>query len=124
MLIECKDCLRSISEHAGRCPHCGCPVHPASSPPNGEQTPDHTPPKSKAAAAILSIICCGVGIHRYYLGHFREGTIYLIFTFISIVTGELGIGFVIAIVLGIASLVDFFRIISGDLKDSKGNVLR
>ena len=26
MLVECEDCGREVSDRAGRCPHCGCPI--------------------------------------------------------------------------------------------------
>jgi TM2 domain-containing membrane protein YozV len=132
MLIQCADCLRSISINADRCPHCGCPASLSRhAPPRREAgstddttAPSHGEPKSKAIAAILAILCCGVGIHRYYLGHFKEGTFYLIATFVGIVTYGVAVGFLIGVITVILSLVDFCRILSGDLKDASGQPLR
>ena len=130
MLIQCRDCGKSISSSASTCPSCGCPVsesinnQPKIQQVGGNGAPVGHEPKSKAVAAILSILCCGVGIHRFYLGDFKGGTAYLIALFVSMITMAFAIGWVIMIVADIICFVDFFKIISGNMRDSNGNPLR
>ena len=63
--------------------------------------------KSKITAILLCFFLGGLGIHRFYLGYTLIGVIQLL-TF--------G-GFLIW------AIVDFIRLITGSLKDSKGNDL-
>lgn len=71
------------------------------------QSLDRFGDKSLAVAAILCFFLGGFGAHRFYLGKIGTGILYL-FTF-----GLFGIG----------ALVDFFLIITGAMRDSKGEQL-
>ena len=63
--------------------------------------------KSKTVAAILCWFLGVLGIHRFYLGYTLYGVIQLL---------TLG-------GLGIWTLIDFIRILTGSLKDSQENDL-
>ena len=63
--------------------------------------------KSKTVAAILCWFLGVLGIHRFYLGYTLYGVIQLL---------TLG-------GLGIWTLIDFIRILTGSLKDPQGNDL-
>ena len=63
--------------------------------------------KSKITAILLCFFLGGLGIHRFYLGYTLIGVIQLL-TFGGVL---------------IWAFVDFIRLITGSLKDSKGNDL-
>ena len=73
----------------------------------GDATTSAAGNKSKTTALLLCLFLGGIGVHRFYLGYTLFGVIQL-FT--------LG-GF------GIWTLIDFVRLITGDLKDPQGNNL-
>ena len=73
----------------------------------GDATTPAASNKSKTTALLLCLFLGGIGVHRFYLGYTLFGVIQLL-TF----------G-----VLGIWTLIDFVRLITGDLKDSQGNDL-
>ncbi len=60
--------------------------------------------KSKTTALLLCLFLGGIGIHRFYLGYTLFGVIQLL-TFGG---------------LGIWTLIDFVRLITGSLKDHEG----
>jgi hypothetical protein len=61
--------------------------------------------KSQVTALILAILIGGLGIHRFYLGYTWQGVVQLL---------TLG-------GLGIWSLIDLIRIITGDLQPKDGS---
>jgi TM2 domain-containing membrane protein YozV len=66
--------------------------------------PDADGNKSQVAAALLCFFLGGLGIHRFYLGYTWQGVVQLL------TAGGLGIW----------ALIDFVRIITGDLKPKNG----
>lgn len=72
-------------------------------------TPESKPQKDKVVAALLALFLGGLGIHRFYLGHNREGFLYLIFfwTYIPAI-----IGIIDAIVYATAGELKWKRICS------------
>lgn len=64
--------------------------------------------KSQVTAILLAFFCGSFGIHRFYLGYKTEGIIQLL---------TLG-------GCGIWSLIDFIRIIMGDLKPKNGEYIK
>lgn len=68
---------------------------------------------------IIAILLCFflgfLGIHSFYLGNKKKGIIQLVMFLVGIVTAIVVIGFLILTALGIWVLVDFIRLIIGDL---------
>ena len=73
----------------------------------GDATTSTAGNKSKTTALLLCLFLGGIGVHRFYLGYTLFGVIQL-----------LTIGG-----LGIWTLIDLVRLITGDIKDSQGNDL-
>lgn len=62
--------------------------------------------KSNIVAGLLALFLGPLGIHKFYLGYTREGTILLVATLISWMLVIILIGFIGIIVTGIISLVE------------------
>ncbi len=93
--------------------------------------------KSQLVAALLALFLGGWGVHRYYLGYKKEGKKMLMITLIgiglyivgSILTVAVPILGLIFILLGsialfytwILSIIDFIKILTGDLKPVDGD---
>jgi TM2 domain-containing membrane protein YozV len=124
LLVYCRCCGQVVVDIAGVCISCG--ADPVSGELYCHQCGQETetgaevcakcgqslpaPPKKGKdwlVALLLCIFLGGMGIHRFYTGHFLVGVVQL-FT--------LG-GF------GIWALIDLVRIISGSYQDKKGNLL-
>ena len=73
----------------------------------GDATTSAAGNKSKTTAILLCLFLGFIGVHRFYLGYTLFGVIQLL---------TLG-------GLGIWSLIDLVRLITGSLKDSQGNDL-
>ena len=71
------------------------------------ETPAATGSKSWLAALLLCFFVGSLGVHRFYVGKIGTGVLMLL-TFGG---------------LGIWSLIDFFRIVSGQFTDKDGNTL-
>ena len=54
MLVECEDCGREISDRAGRCPHCGCPVTPRAGTVQADAVHHGTPPGPANETVIIA----------------------------------------------------------------------
>lgn len=71
----CRECGVIIKEKAEICPNCGVRQFQQSSflnfAPNG---------KSKLIAALLAFFLGGLGIHKFYLGQFGLGILFLLFS--------------------------------------------
>ena len=66
--------------------------------------------KSTATAYLLLIFLGAIGAHKFYLKKPVWGVLYLIFCIIGWLTIAIGIGAFILTILGIALLVDIFKI--------------
>ncbi len=68
---------------------------------------------------IIAILLCFflgfLGIHSFYLGNKKKGIIQLVMFLVGIVTAIVVIGYLILSALGIWVLIDFIRLIIGDL---------
>ena len=73
-LINCNECNHQISENAKACPQCGSPL--AHNTVIGKYEASE---KKKGTAVILALILGGIGAHKFYLGHYLLGIIYLAF---------------------------------------------
>lgn len=76
--------------------------------------------KSKTVAALLAFFLGDFGIHRFYLGDTGIGLAFLIPSLFGLLTWFIGIGWVILILVWIASCVDFIIILCTDF-DAKYN---
>lgn len=94
MAMYCKHCMRQIDDNVSYCPNCG-------------RAQFEIPGKRMWPTFILCVTLGGLGMHRFYVGKFGTGLLWL-FTF----------GF-----FGIGTLVDAIEIISGKFKDNDGNPL-
>jgi len=72
-----------------------------------DATNSSTSDKSKTTAILLCLFLGGIGVHRFYLGYTKYGVIQLL---------TLG-------GIGIWSLIDLVRLITGSLKDHEGKDL-
>lgn len=66
-MVFCRGCGKEIHETAINCPHCGAPQG---------KTKTGT---SKVTAGVLAILLGGLGIHKFYLGAWGWGIIYILF---------------------------------------------
>ncbi len=76
-------------------------------------------PNSKGKNQIVALLLCfflgALGIHSFYLGNNTKGIIQLAMFLVGLLTSFFFIGYIILIALSIWVLVDFIRIIIGDL---------
>lgn len=68
-LVECYECKVNISTDAQSCPHCGARANRT----------NQFPVKSKTTAALLALFLGGIGAHKFYLGKWAWGVVYLLF---------------------------------------------
>lgn len=87
----CKNCGKEMSNNAVSCPQCGEP---------------NLGGKSKVVATLLAFFLGGICIHRFYMGYVGMGIAYIVFcwTFIP----------------AILALIDFIRILVGNLQPKNG----
>lgn len=88
----CYQCGAEIQEDAIYCPHCGCATinHSASA---AAFYPEDVSIKSRLIALLLCAFLGYLGIHRFYIGKFGTGILWL-FT-----GGCFGIGYIVDLVL-------------------------
>jgi len=96
----CADCGSVIKAKAEICPKCGVrqmatPNALGSLAPNG---------KSRLAAALFALFLGGIGIHKFYLGRWGWGLVYLLFCWTFIPTL---VGWIEAVLLLVMSDGDF-----------------
>jgi TM2 domain-containing membrane protein YozV/Tfp pilus assembly protein PilE len=86
----CVGCGASIDFRSPRCIRCGA----------AQGAPARPPParKSKAVAAVLAFFLGGFGVHRFYLGQWGWGLVYLLFFW--------------TLIPGLVALVDFIVILA------------
>ena len=76
------------------------------------------PPKSSKNQLIALLLCFFLGmlgVHSFYIGNKSKGFIQLAMLLAGILTSWFFIGYIILAALGIWVLIDFIRIIIGDL---------
>jgi len=66
-MIFCRGCGKELHISAIACPQCGAT--------QGNQKPA----KSKVTSAVLAFMLGGLGIHKFYLGSWGWGIIYILF---------------------------------------------
>ncbi len=76
--IFCRGCGQHIHESAISCPKCGA-VQVI-----GYKTRSTSSGKDRLTAAVLAMVLGGLGIHRFYLGDFGLGILYLLFFWTTI----------------------------------------
>ena len=82
----CQDCGQIIKKRAEICPHCGCRQISAYS------------GRNRIVAVLFAFFLRGFGAHKFYLGSFGLGIVYLIFCWTVIPS-------IIAIIEGILLLI-------------------
>jgi TM2 domain-containing membrane protein YozV len=70
----CQACAAVLDLHAPACPRCGAAQLP----------PPARTRRSKTAAALLALFLGGLGVHKFYLGRWGWGIVYLLFCWTSI----------------------------------------
>lgn len=70
--MECPYCKEEIQEGALKCKHCRSMLTPAGAP---QVT---TSDKSKVTAGVLALLLGGLGIHKFYLGAWGWGIVYIV----------------------------------------------
>lgn len=80
--------------------------------------------KSKLAAALLCFFLGGLGIHRFYLGRVGTGVAMLLLTIFGWFLSGLFIGIPLMGIVLIWEIVDFIRILVGNLTDATGGNLK
>lgn len=75
-MVFCRGCGKEIHESAPSCPHCGA-------------TQSINYPKSKVTAGVLALLLGGLGVHKFYVGAWGWGLVYLLFvwTYIPAILG-------------------------------------
>lgn len=81
--------------------------------PSSPLTPTAPQAKSKTTAVLLAIMCCGLGLHNFYLGYYGRAIAQLITLF-------LGGGAIVAVWV----VIEVLMIVGGRIKDANGNELR
>ena len=71
--MECLFCKEDIQEGAIKCKHCSSMLTPA-----GEGASATVGRKSKTTAAIITFFLGGLGIHKFYLGSWGWGIVYIV----------------------------------------------
>ena len=76
-MIFCRACGKPIHDSAPQCPHCGASQA-------GGQRAEAPGGKSKVTAGLLALLLGGLGIHKFYLGAWGRGIVYilLVWTFV------------------------------------------
>ena len=70
----CRSCERAIHQFAATCTHCH-----ASQIIKPTWTPTPEPAKSKFTAGVLALLLGGIGIHKFYMGAWGWGLVYIVF---------------------------------------------
>lgn len=80
-LVFCTECGKRIHESAAVCPHCGAPQGRGA---GGRNNGNGGAEKSKATATLLAAFLGAFGAHKFYMGSWGWGIIYLLFFWTSI----------------------------------------
>ncbi|MCE1186699.1 MAG: TM2 domain-containing protein [Rhodocyclales bacterium] len=81
--VYCRGCGKPIHHQAQSCPECGAPQRVS------PQKDFNSAPKERITAALLALMLGGIGVHKFYLGQYGTGIVYVLFcwTFIPTVVG-------------------------------------
>ena len=71
----CKDCGAKIAKKAEICPKCGCRQMNVVSSTLSSMDSD----RNRVTAGVLALLLGGIGVHKFYLGQFGKGIIYILF---------------------------------------------
>lgn len=99
----CPSCGAVVPVGSEFCMNCGADLK------KGKIYNGNRPQKSKAVAAILAFLLGGFGVHNFYLGYTNTGIYQILLSFCC------GIGWIWA-------LVDFVRILTGDISTDADGV--
>lgn len=72
--MECPYCKEDIQELAVKCKHCGSMLNTLHNQPSSQE-------KSKIGVGLLALLLGGLGIHKFYLGSWGWGIVYIVFVF-------------------------------------------
>jgi TM2 domain-containing membrane protein YozV len=69
-MVYCRFCGKELHESAVSCPHCG-----------GRQRTSNASnlPKSRVTAGVLGLLLGGIGLHKFYVGSWGWGIVYVVF---------------------------------------------
>lgn len=95
--VFCRGCAAVIHDSAVACPKCGAPQRAVSAAGSGAG-------KDRVTAVILAFLLGGIGVHKFYLGRWVQGLLYLILCW-TLVPGV--IAFIEAIIYLTMSDADF-----------------
>lgn len=114
----CQFCGNPTINGAPNCPSCGAILDSANQQ-NNQVSIQNAPigKKSKIAAGLLAIFLGVFGIHNFYLGYTKKGTIQIV---ISLVLSWTGIA---PIAIEIWAIVEAVKILSGNMLDAEGMTL-
>ena len=83
----CSTCGEIIKQQAEICPECG--VRQKDPTPQVTDEPEPTPSsdKDRVTAGVLALVLGGLGAHKFYLGKYLQGILYIAFvwTFIPVI---------------------------------------
>lgn len=84
-LIKCPECGREISDKAVSCPKCGCPIEEemldinyAFKNSQNDFVPKQYDDSKKRITLVLCVFGGYLGIHRFYVGHYKMGIFYFL----------------------------------------------
>lgn len=112
----CENCGKEINENQDICLGCGKAVKKENNQVVGQ--------KSKVAAALLAFFLGCFGAHNFYLGHTGKAVAQLLLTIFGYILTVVIIGAFMIIAVGIWAFVEFILILTGSIKDAKGNALK
>jgi len=76
--------------------------------------------KSQIVAALLAFFLGGFGVHRFYLGYTGKGILQIALVLVGAALSTIFIGIPILLGVSIWILIDFIRILTGNLKPKNG----
>lgn len=87
-MAKCPSCYQENNDVAKYCTACGKAIPPIATGRRGISD-RHVKPKSKTTAGILGILLGGLGAHKFYVGSWGWGIVYILFvlTYIPAIVG-------------------------------------
>ena len=86
--MYCPRCRYPLNANNAYCPRCGLAFYNQQRPHQQQMPPQYRPPqypmprpqrKNRGTAIIFAFVLGGVGVHKFYLGHYVQGAIYVAF---------------------------------------------